>query len=372
MNKKLIAIAVAGVMTVPLVAQAGGHITMGGDARVRYQSLALDLPGTAGDNGARTTTRARLTLKAHDGDVAGISYRGAIADVTHGDVTTDKAQLTTDWAYGYLDTGFAKISGGVMVANWGTGLRTNDARPNRLIVTKAIDGLTLGLGFDKSLESGMGKDDTDNDSGQTVILAKTKEFGLLYLDKYKGKNVTGGAEWNATWTDIFYSGEVAGVGVNVEYGTNGGDADGDIVGLLVTKGMGKLSLAGMYVMTKDGGSIDPDYLAVVSAEDQYGASELAAMGGAGGSALASTKGEDKSVLGVVVGYEMSDAMSAQLGLVNFGSSQKDLGAGTATDSVNLVDVIVTHKFGKKSKLMGYAFSASDVATGYGLNVETKF
>jgi hypothetical protein len=370
MNKKLIAIAVAGVMAAPLAAQA--DVTIGGDARVRYQSLELDAPGA--ENGARTTTRARLTIKATDGDAAGVVYRGKLADVTHGAVTTDSAQLTTDYAYGYLNTGFVKISGGVMQSTWGTGLVTNDARPNRMIFTKSMSGLTLALGFDKAQESGMGNDDTDNDQGQTLIYAKTKNFGLIYVDKYTGKNISAsGSEINSTMTDIFYKGEVAGVGISAEFATNGGDADGDSFGLMVSKGMGKLSLAGVYVMTKDGGSIDEDYLAVVAAEDQYGASEMGAMGGNGsGKALASSNGEDKSVLGIVVGYEVSSAMSAQLGLVNFGSSQKDLGAGTATDSVNLVDVIVTHKFGEKSKLMGYAFSASDVATGYGLNVETKF
>jgi hypothetical protein len=348
MNRKLIALAVAGVMAAPLVAQA--DVSLGGDARVRYYSQTPD----GGDAGAVSDSRVRLTINATDGNVAGVNYRMKLSNTTHNTADgSDKPILATDYAYAYVNTGLVKVSGGVMQITWGTGLVVNDARPNRIILSKGMGGFTVALGFDKIRESGLGVND-DGDKDNMLIFGKTKDFGLLYVSTQDHA-----ASTDVTFVDGFYKGKFGNVGLNAEVGSWGGDGTGTILGATVMVPVGPATIVGVLINADDTGHFDGDYLADLNVtafdQDHVGLGNMAA-----------SADESLTLVGLAGVFAIGDKTTAQLTVANV--SMSDAGA----DSISVVDGSIAYKVGEKSKVVGYFTTVSDTADGYGANIETKF
>ncbi|MBF0219821.1 MAG: hypothetical protein HQL49_09895 [Gammaproteobacteria bacterium] len=359
MNKKVIALAVAGVLSAPLMVQAESTITLGGDARARAYSQTPD----GGDTGGVADSRIRLKIEANDDKQAGINYRMKLSNTSH---ANNKPALDTDYAWAWVDTGVVKLSGGVMVATWGNGLVVNDARPNRLLATTTVSGFTLAAGYDVVREAGLGVDPekgadgvakagADGDTDKLVLFARTKNFGLIYVNTMNNEMDT-----SNNIVDAFYNGKFGDVSVDVEVASKGGDSDtGTIFGGTVMVPVGGATLAGIVIQADDTGTLDGDYLAdrgiMAFDQDHIGLGNMSA-----------SADESLTIVGGAAIFSMSDKVGAQLTLAQVMMS--DSGA----DDMTLIDGHLSYKVGKASSVMPYFSSLSDVADGYGVNIETKF
>ena len=229
MKKNLIAVAIAGVFAVPFAAQAASHmgassIEFSGDARVQYLTNTPDKDpaGASGKEAAVTKSRVRLGFVAKDGDAASVHYKGYLSNGTHGAFGT--GGMKTDYGFVKANVGPVTLSGGLMVAKWGTGLITWDARPNRFMISGKAAGHTINLAWDKTAETDkLETSSPETDDTNMHLMVVGASYGLIYTATSTNSATP---DQSSTGIDVYYKGAAGDVKYNVELKSFGGDKDG--------------------------------------------------------------------------------------------------------------------------------------------------
>ena len=360
MKKNLIAVAIAGVLAVPFAAQA--DIAFSGDARARYNTKTPD----GGDAAALTDSRVRLGFVAKDGDVASVHYRGYMSTGTHGD---GEPAYATDWAFVKANLGPVTVSAGEMLANWGTKLLYWDVRPKRVMISGKAGGHWMGITFDKSTETNNKDTDVpadgkpnpftgnDADDKQAIkLLVKGKNYGLLH-----SMIEDGAGDKSSTVTDVYYMGAAGDIKYNVEFVTEGGDAEGTSLGANMMMPMGGMTLSAALINFADGGAgFDADYL-----DGMF-------MGCDAGNVCPSIgdSGDGAMTIAASLGMGFGDGMKGHLSFASVAGDGANEGTG--------IELAVFKSLSKKTNVKAFFGTVSqdddsnNTHTGMGAAINTKF
>jgi len=347
MKQKLIALAVAGVLTAPMMAQA--DVAVSGDARVRYQSTTMDANGA--NEQAVSNSRIGINIEGNDGYVAKVHARLEIThtpgDLDNENKSTFSNAISVDWAWAEVNAMGLNISGGVMPATWGIGLVTNDAEPNRIKIAKKFGDLSAALIFDKVNEvnslGGVTPDNADDNSAMRVLavkpLGENTKAGLI-ISSLDDKGTT------STAIDAFYTSPM----VSVEIAK---PEDGMILGVLAPIPAGdNIGLTAVLVHSMDDAGASDNFFTAFTTVDQ-GVVPFSGFG--------STDGETATAVGLLGG----------MGEFGFGVAQL-MSSNDSLDNT-LAEVSYTKKLSDMTQFKAYAGTVTDmVSSAYGANIETKF
>ncbi len=224
MNKKLIAMAIAGALAAPLAAQAA-DVSFSGDARLQYANT--DTSGATA-NPRDDRVRVRVTADMGDGVKAVARFR---AQATNGVV--DDA----DESYIVLPIGPVTATLGDQYATWGTGAYVqNSHKPGRVKLAMKAGGWTL-LGMD------------DFGIGTVAAVGSIAGFNAGVINTSQ-----------AEFTDVFVTGNAGPVGIAFENFTKASNSS-----MLVQATMGFGSVTGVLAyVSLDAGTALSNYFAPIS------------------------------------------------------------------------------------------------------------
>ncbi len=242
MNKKLIAIAIAGTLAAPLAAQAA-DISMSGDAQFRYANT--DNSGAtmnAADN------RVRFALTADLGDGVKVATRYVSGDADGSPKSTTGANSNGgyfDYAYIQMPIGPVTATVGDQKATWGTGFQVQNARlAQRIKLTFKAGPATVGL-----LSDGANDETVRGGSDGVFVVGNVGGFKVGVINKPAPE-----------WTNFYLVGPAGPVNLAIESDDLAGKAS-----MLVQATMGFGSVTGILAhATADAGNTAASYFSPIS------------------------------------------------------------------------------------------------------------
>ena len=236
MKKKLIAIAIAGVVAAPLTAQASSHgaqpqVTFGGDANFVMTNKADS--HWAGENRVRLTIAAKANEKvtAHarirmqEGWTSPVTGKVVDNDLGYSTSPMSAQGVRTDYAYIQMNAGPVSILAGDQLATFGTGIFIQGANPkNRLKVVYKEGPLKAAVMLDPYYKSdtaptAAGFPDATGEPNIKIMaqykMSNMMTAGILYGTEQDAKQALLGGKKDA-WNDIFVKVNMSGVHAALE------------------------------------------------------------------------------------------------------------------------------------------------------------
>jgi hypothetical protein len=359
MNKKLIALAVAGVVAAP-VAMAD-LISWSGDARYRAANF-----GSLGDaknilaTGEETAnSRIRIAGKVATDENVSLNFRVKF-DEAHGGGGSAGSQVgDAVFDYAFIDAKFGMFSvrAGDFYATWGIGFKVNDAHyQDRVNVVANLGGFNVGyIRLDGQGVDGTPSTAGNHDNDGMFITGKTGDttWGLITRQN------------QGAWVDAFVKTKVGPASIAAEYSKGGGakndsTAAKDDMGLVIHATMNFDAVNGhlIYVQTKDGFTASHKFTpySLVGKDQTTGLINIGDVG-------------DWSHVALGV-----DGKAAGWSLVGMAGTTTISPAAGSDIKFTLVDLKATHPIGKASSFQAtYGQVSGDVvANAFGINVNTKW